>query len=136
MTENNVLDTVRRPTTPQDSPILAGQVTTVPVSQGGLIAYVDGVPAGWVATGETGSAGVWAVTRMAVRPGYRGRGLTYHLAKAAVGFARERGAHVLEASPVLSHDAAWGEPLVGAQQVFADVGIRISHNGNTSVRPA
>jgi hypothetical protein len=31
MTENNVLDTVRRPTTPQDSPILAGQVTTVPV---------------------------------------------------------------------------------------------------------
>ncbi len=124
MTENNVLDTVRD----ADSPIHAGQVTIVQQSDG-LAAYVDGVPAGWVGTSETGSVGVLAVTQMAVRPGYRGRGLTYHLAKAAVGYARERGLQLIEASPALSHDAAWGEPYIGARQVFADVGIRTAQRG-------
>jgi GNAT superfamily N-acetyltransferase len=131
MTENSVLAAVREP----DSPILAGQVTTVPVRQRGLIAYVDGVPAGWVAARQTGNAGVWTVTRLAVRPGYRGRGLTYHLAKAAVGFASQHGALVLEASPMLSLDVAWGEPHIGAPQVFADVGIRIAQSGTSAPPP-
>ncbi|WP_372671722.1 GNAT family N-acetyltransferase [Amycolatopsis kentuckyensis] len=78
----------------------------------GLVAYVDGEPAGWVAVEPrtaypklrgsrvpwSGRAedkdddGVWAVTCFAVRKGYRGRGLTYPLAEATIGFARERGA--------------------------------------------
>ena len=41
---------------------------------------------------------VWAVTCLIVRKGYRGRGLTYHLARAAVDFARQRGAEALEAA--------------------------------------
>jgi GNAT superfamily N-acetyltransferase len=139
MTENCVLGT-----TASDAPILAGQVTIIPASQAsradltailageprsaadtGLVAYVDRVPAGWVAV-EPGSAGVWAMTCLAVRSGYRGRGLTYHLAKATIGFARERGACAVEASATLSNPgrgSTWGEPHVGARQVFADAGF-------------
>jgi GNAT superfamily N-acetyltransferase len=139
MTENCVLDT-----TASDAPILAGQVSIVPVSQtsradltaifagearaaadSGLVAYVDRVPAGWVAL-QPGSAGVWAMTCLAVRSGYRGRGLTYHLAKATLGFARERGACAVEAVTTLSEPgcgSTWGEPHVCARQVFADAGF-------------
>src|SRR4051812_22281257 len=85
----------------------------------GLLAYVDGEPAGWAAVEprtaypklrgsrivwagrneDKDDHDVWAVTCLVVRKGYRGRGLTYHLAQAAVGFARERGARALEAYP-------------------------------------
>jgi GNAT superfamily N-acetyltransferase len=113
-----------------------------PSAGNGLVAYVDAVPAGWIgvqprpagpgrraarirrrATGEDDAT--WAVTSLAVRPGYRGRGLTYHLAKAAIVFARDRGAHVLEADPAQTpeSDGAWGEPHVGATQVFTDAGF-------------
>src|SRR5439155_10737512 len=74
----------------------------------GLVGYLDGEPVGWVAveprtaypklrtarvpwTGrheDKDDAGVWAVTCFVVRRGYRGRGLTYALARAAVDFAR------------------------------------------------
>lgn len=74
----------------------------------GLVAYVDDEPAGWVAV-EPRTAypklrttripwrgrdenkdddGVWAVTYLVVRKGYRGRGLTYPLASATIDFAR------------------------------------------------
>ena len=81
-------------------------------STSGLVAYVDGEPAGWVAVEprtaypklrssrvpwsgrdeDKADDGVWAVTCFAVRKGYRGRGLTYPLARATIDFARERGA--------------------------------------------
>jgi GNAT superfamily N-acetyltransferase len=117
----------------------------------GLVAYVDGEPAGWVAV-EPWTAypklratrtrwrgrdedkeddGVWAVTCFAVRKGFRGRGLTYHLALATVGFARERGARVLEAYPMITHPGkviTWGELHVGARQVFEEAGFEeVSH---------
>ena len=73
----------------------------------GLVAYVDGAPAGWVAveprtaypklrttripwTGrdeDKDDEGVWAVTCFVVRKGYRGRGLTYPLARATIDYA-------------------------------------------------
>jgi GNAT superfamily N-acetyltransferase len=112
----------------------------------GLVAYVDGEPAGWVAVeprtaypklrssrvpwagrGEDkDDAGVWAVTCFAVRKGYRGRGLTYPLAQATIDFARERGARALEAYPMITRpdkEITWGEVHVGARQVFADAGF-------------
>src|SRR3982751_3539162 len=81
----------------------------------GLVAYVDGEPAGWVAV-EPRTAyrklrtlrvpwadhDVWAVTCFVVRKGFRGRGLTYHLAAATVGYAREREARALEAYPMIT----------------------------------
>jgi GNAT superfamily N-acetyltransferase len=112
----------------------------------GLLAYLDGEPAGWVAveprvaypklrttripwTGrreDKDDDRVWAVTCFAVRKGYRGRGLTYHLARATVGFARERGARALEAYPMITQpgkEITWGELHVGARQVFEEAGF-------------
>lgn len=112
----------------------------------GLVAYVDGDPAGWVAvqpriaypklrtsripwTGrdeDRDDEGVWAVTCFVVRKGYRGRGLTYLLARAAVGFARDRGARALEAYPMVTRpgkEITWGELHVGACQVFEEAGF-------------
>jgi len=117
----------------------------------GLVAYVDGEPAGWVAveprtmypklrslrvpwTGRTedkDDESIWAVTCFAVRKGYRGRGLTYALAKATVEHARERGARVLEAYPMITYpgqEITWGELYVGARQVFEDAGFREVHH--------
>jgi GNAT superfamily N-acetyltransferase len=107
---------------------------------------VGGEPAGWVAveprtaypklgtsrvpwagrTEDKADEAVWAVTCFAVRKGYRGRGLTYPLARATVGFARERGARALEAYPMITQpgkEITWGEVHVGARQVFEDAGF-------------
>ncbi|GAA1634481.1 GNAT family N-acetyltransferase [Nonomuraea maheshkhaliensis] len=117
----------------------------------GLVAYVDGEPAGWVAveprtayvklrTSRIPWAGrnedrddddVWAVTCLVVRRAYRGRGLTYPLVRATVGFARERGARALEAYPMITRagkEITWGELHVGARQVFEEAGFaEITH---------
>jgi GNAT superfamily N-acetyltransferase len=123
----------------------------VAAATSGLVAYVDGEPAGWVAveprtaypklltlrlpwTGrdeDRDDDGVWAVTCFVVRKGYRGRGLTYPLARAAVDFARERGARALEAYSMITQPGqqiTWGELHVGARQVFEDAGFEeVSH---------
>jgi GNAT superfamily N-acetyltransferase len=117
----------------------------------GLVAYLDGEPAGWVAveprtaypklrTSRVPWSGryedkddhdVWAVTCFVVRKGYRGRGLTYHLARATIDFARGRGARALEAYPMITRpgkEITWGEVHVGARQVFEDAGFEeVSH---------
>jgi GNAT superfamily N-acetyltransferase len=117
----------------------------------GLVGYLGGQPAGWVAveprtaypklrTSRVVWAGrdedrdddrVWAVTCFTVRKGYRGRGLTYPLARAAVGYARQRGARALEAYPIVTQpgkEITWGEVHVGARQVFEEAGFtEITH---------
>ncbi|HEY0451158.1 GNAT family N-acetyltransferase [Actinophytocola sp.] len=117
----------------------------------GLVAYVDGEPAGWVAVEprtaypklrgtripwsgraeNKDDAGVWAVTCFVVRKGYRGRGLTYPLAAATIDFARERGARALEAYPMITEpgkEITWGELHVGARQVLENAGFEeVSH---------
>jgi GNAT superfamily N-acetyltransferase len=113
----------------------------------GLVAYVDGEPAGWVAVEprvaypklrtlrvpwsgrheDKDDDGVWAVTCFVVRKGYRGRGLTYSLARATVDFARTRGARALEAYSMITEpfkEITWGELHVGARQVFEEAGFR------------
>jgi GNAT superfamily N-acetyltransferase len=117
----------------------------------GMVAYVDGEPAGWVAVEpriaypklrttpvpwrgrdeDKDDDGVWAVTCFVVRKGYRGRGLTYPLAEATIEFAHERGARALEAYPMITQAGkviTWGELHVGARQVFEDAGFKeVSH---------
>ncbi len=66
------------------------------------------------------------MTCFVVRKGYRGRGLTYPLARATVDFARERGARALEAYPMITHpgkEITWGEVHVGARQVLEEAGF-------------
>jgi GNAT superfamily N-acetyltransferase len=113
----------------------------------GLVAYVHGEPAGWVAveprtaypklrTSRTPWPGrnedkddesVWAVTCFVVRKSHRGRGLTYALARATVGFARDRGARALEGYPLITQagkEIPWGDAHVGTRQVFQEAGFR------------
>jgi len=117
----------------------------------GLVVYVDGEPAGWVAVEprtaypklrtsripwsgrdeDKNDDGIWAVTCFAVRKGYRGRGLTYPLARATIDFARDRGARALEAYPMITQpgkEITWGEVHVGTRQVFEHAGfVEVSH---------
>ncbi|HEY8474640.1 MAG TPA: GNAT family N-acetyltransferase [Natronosporangium sp.] len=113
----------------------------------GLVAYVAGEPAGWVAV-EPRTAypklrttpipwrgraegkddpSVWAVTCFVVRTRFRGRGLTYHLARAAAEFARERGARAVEGYGMITEpgkEITWGELHVGPRQAFEEAGFR------------
>jgi GNAT superfamily N-acetyltransferase len=116
-------------------------------STSGLVAYLAGEPAGWCAIEprpaylprllnspvpwngrdeDPADEGVWAVTCFVVRAGFRRRGISRALARAAVDFARERGARVLEGYPMVvepGQDVTWGELNVGARTIFADAGF-------------
>jgi GNAT superfamily N-acetyltransferase len=120
-------------------------------STSGLVAYLDREPVGWVAVEprtayprlprvrtvwsgrheDQADDNVWAVTCFVVRKGYRKRGITYALAAAAVGYAREQGARALEGYSMITEpgkEITWGELYVGARQVFADAGFKeVSH---------
>ncbi|MEK6191879.1 MAG: GNAT family N-acetyltransferase [Chloroflexota bacterium] len=115
----------------------------------GLVAYLDAEPVGWCAVeprtayvrlGRTPWAGraedktddgVWAVTCFITRAGFRRRGVTYELARAAVNFARERGARSLEGYPMITEpgeEVTWGELHIGSRNVFAVAGFtEVSH---------
>ena len=70
---------------------------------------------------------VWAVTCFVTRAGYRRRGISRALARAALDFARERGARALEGYPMLTNrgqDIAWGELHVGSRSSFEAAGYR------------
>jgi GNAT superfamily N-acetyltransferase len=110
----------------------------------GLVAYLDGEPVGWCAveprtaytglirnnrvpwqgrTEDKADASVWAVTCLFTRAGFRKRGVSRALARAAVDFARERGARALEGYPIVTKDVILEEIHVGTVGVFADAGF-------------
>lgn len=86
----------------------------------GLIAYVDGEPAGWVRVGPRidqarllrtrdvttttdeplDADDVWSISCFVVRTAHRGQGLMKKLLDAAVSTARDAGARVVEAYPL------------------------------------
>ena len=75
-------------------------------------------------------ASVWAITCVFARAGFRRRGVGYALARAAVDFARGRGARALEAYPMLTEpgqDITWGELTVGTPSMFAAAGLAEVH---------
>ncbi|MFZ0048774.1 MAG: GNAT family N-acetyltransferase [Streptosporangiaceae bacterium] len=113
----------------------------------GMVAYLDGEPVGWVAVEPRASfrrlrgssvpwAGrdedpddpdVWAIVCFAIRPGYRGQGLTRPLAAAAVAYARAHGAKAVEGYPMVprpGQTVSWGEMNVGSRSTFAAAGLR------------
>jgi GNAT superfamily N-acetyltransferase len=113
----------------------------------GLVAYRGGEPVGWCAveprtayagllrvyrvpwegrTEDKADASVWAVTCFLTRAGYRRRGVSYALARAAVDFARAGGARAIEGYPMIvkpGQDITWGELNVGSQSIFAAAGF-------------
>ena len=115
----------------------------------GLVAYLDGEPVGWCAVEprtayprlllktrvpwegraeDKADDSVWAVTCFVTRTGFRRRGVSRSLARAAVDFARERGARALEGYPMLTEPGQAvtlvSELHVGSRSVFAAAGFR------------
>lgn len=115
----------------------------------GLVAYLGAEPVGWCAvesrTAYEGlvrnssraawvgrdedrtDSGIWAVTCLFTRVGYRRGGVSRALARAAVDFARERGARSLEAYPMTTTDAIEEELHVGTVRTFAEAGLTEIH---------
>jgi GNAT superfamily N-acetyltransferase len=110
----------------------------------GLVAYLDGEPTGWCnmeprpvfwnmgsvpwrkRTEDRGDSGIWAVPCFITRAGFRRRGVSYALARAATDFARERGARALEGYPMipeLGKDVPSGELHVGHVSIFSAAGF-------------
>jgi GNAT superfamily N-acetyltransferase len=115
----------------------------------GLVAYLDGEPVGWCAVEprtayegllrnnrvpwtdrdeDRSDESVWAVTCFLTRTGYRKRGISGVLARAAVDFARERGARAVEGYPITTTNVILEELHVGTAGTFADAGFtQVSH---------
>lgn len=113
----------------------------------GLVAYLDGEPVGWCAVEprpaypgllrvyrvpwegrdeDKTDDSVWAVTCVFSRAGFRRRGVSYALVRAAVDFARGRGARALEGYPMITEpgkDVIWSEMHVGNRSIFAAAGF-------------
>jgi GNAT superfamily N-acetyltransferase len=114
----------------------------------GLVAYLDGEPVGWCAVEprtayprlllktrvpwdgraeDKTDEGSWAVTCFVTRSGFRRRGISRALARAAVDFARRRGAHALEGYPMITQagqEVMSVELHVGTRSFFAAAGFR------------
>ena len=67
---------------------------------------------------------VWAVTCFVTRAGFRKRGVSRALARAAVDFARERGARAIEGYPMTTTATILEELHVGTDSTFAAAGFR------------
>lgn len=112
----------------------------------GLIGYVDGDPAGWVAVEprekyprlwsrkqawmrmDPEMEGVWSVTCFVVRKEWRHTGLTHELAAATVDYGTQSGARVLEGYPIepaTGKTVIWDEASVGLLQIFLSAGYEV-----------
>ncbi len=105
----------------------------------GVLAYADGVPVGWCSLGpreefrgleryrklaRIDDAAVWSITCFFVDRRYRRRGLTVELLKAAVRYAGDNGARVVEGYPVDPTAASYtymGSPGTFTRAGFTDV---------------
>ena len=92
----------------------------------GVIAYDGDKPVGWCSIapreeyvrlqgsrvlGAVDDRPVWSVSCLFVDKAYRRRGLSVQLLKAAVAFARERGAAIVEGYPVVPYDKNMPPPF-------------------------
>jgi GNAT superfamily N-acetyltransferase len=106
----------------------------------GILAYANGKPIGWCAIGQRESypslersnvlqrvddSPVWSVTCFYVARGHRRQGLAGHLLKAAIRFARQRGAKVIEGYPIDSGGEKKNTVSVftGLSSTFAEAGF-------------
>lgn len=107
----------------------------------GVVATVDGVPAGWCSFGPRAElprlarsrtipvvdeAEVWSVFCLVVRAGHRRAGISRRLLDGAVRYARTRGVSVLEGYPVDTGGARISATLafVGTTSLFEAAGFR------------
>ncbi|GMA41745.1 GNAT family N-acetyltransferase [Mobilicoccus caccae] len=113
-------------------------------STSGLLAYLGDEAVGWCAVApraeykglvrdanqtawrgrqeDRSDPGIWAVTCVLTRAGWRGRGIATALVAATVDHARERGARALEAYPI-TVSATWGEEHPGPLGIYLAAGF-------------
>lgn len=111
----------------------------------GLLAYINGEPAGWVSLDQRdrfqhitysrklkpdpAETGVWSIVCFVVAREHRRKGIQTSLIDAAVDYARAHGAKVVEAYPI--------QPAAGLKSYDGYTGIRTSflRAGFQEVRP-
>lgn len=116
----------------------------------GLVAYVDGEPAGWCSVSPRAGLSrlvgsrtiptiddvpVWSVVCFVIRSGFRGRGLTHALLAGAIEHARGHGAPALEGYPVDPGERRISSTLayVGTTSLFESAGFqRVQPTASTS----
>lgn len=106
----------------------------------GLIAYAGGKPVGWVAVAPRAEYGrlarsrvlrpldqedVWSVVCFFVDKAYRKQGISTCLLKAAVGFAAQHGAKIVEGYPVDLSDRTYPDAFAyhGTASSFLEAGF-------------
>lgn len=106
----------------------------------GLIAYADGVPAGWIALaprerykrlatskqlGAVDDKPVWVIPCFFIHRDYRRQGLMEKLLNAAVEYARNRGVQTLEAFPLdVEGKMSSTQMFTGKSSVFYKLGFK------------
>jgi GNAT superfamily N-acetyltransferase len=106
----------------------------------GLIGYENGVPVAWVSLGPredyaklrrspimkpVDDRPVWSIVCFFVDESVRGRGLSERMLRAAVGYARSRGARLLEAYPVDKDERSHPDSMFfGAKSMYDRAGFR------------
>jgi ribosomal protein S18 acetylase RimI-like enzyme len=106
----------------------------------GLIAYEAGSPVGWVSVGPRESyqslsrspvakriddRAVWSIVCFFVDSNTRGRGIAHKLLRAAVEYARSKGATMLEAYPLDKGERSDNEvAFVGTKSMFDRAGFK------------
>jgi GNAT superfamily N-acetyltransferase len=85
----------------------------------GLVAHIDGEPAGWVSVAprdtllkmspdqDDEETGVWSIVCFFLRRDLRGQGLSEKMLEAAVAYAFRRGAKVVEGYPVTASSPSY-----------------------------
>jgi GNAT superfamily N-acetyltransferase len=105
----------------------------------GLLAYADGEPVGWVSLGprekfphlehsrtlkRVDDQPVWSIVCFVVDERVRRRGLMTKLLQAAIDYARERGAKIVEAYPVQPTESLTGySGYTGIASTFRKAGF-------------
>jgi GNAT superfamily N-acetyltransferase len=106
----------------------------------GLIGYEDGVPVAWVSLGPredyeklrrspimrpVDNRPVWSIVCFFVDGEARGRGLSARMLRAAVDYARSRGARLVEAYPVDKGERSHPDDMFfGAKSMYDRAGFR------------
>jgi GNAT superfamily N-acetyltransferase len=114
----------------------------------GILAYADGAPIGWCALApreaypvlersrilkRVDSQPVWSIVCFFVARRWRRKGLTVRLLQAAVEFARERGATIIEGYPVEPKEQ-WPDAFVytGLASAFRKAGfVQVARRSET-----
>lgn len=115
----------------------------------GILAYLEGEPVAWCAVAPReefptlnrspvlkpiDNTPVWSIVCLFVRKEYRGQGLTIPLIRAAVEYARQQGADVVEAYPTVPRGRRLSpvSSFMGLPSVFERAGFSICARPSSS----